>query len=148
MIEIFPVNYNSNGELTRLVSHLLSSNLAIFINLLSSDILGYEEEGEKYNELSTKYERSRKNRAACIAFHGASCKVCELDFSQKYGQTGTGFIHIHHLYPVSKLKESKPLNPIKDLIPVCPNCHSMLHRGEELLSIDKLREIIKSNEIQ
>jgi len=146
MTEIFPVRTDSNEELTQIVSHLLSLNLAIILNLLSSKILEPEEEGKKYDQLSSRYERSLKNRAACIAYHGVTCKVCDMNFSDTYGSTGAGFIHIHHLYPLSIGEGSKPVNPIKDLVPVCPNCHAMIHRGKELLTIEKLREAIKENQ--
>ena len=42
-----------------------------------------------------------------------------------YGEIGEGFIHVHHIIPVSRLVIEKDykINPIEDLIPVCPNCH-------------------------
>ena len=34
----------------------------------------------------------------------------------------------------------------KDLFPVCPNCHAMLHRRKEsILSIEELKQIIQQN---
>ena len=146
MTEIFPVRTESNKELTQIVSQLLSLNLAVILNLLSSEILEPQEEGRKHDKLSSRYERSLKNRAACIAYHGVTCKACDMNFSNIYGPNGAGYIHIHHLYPLSSLEGSKPVNPIKDMVPVCPNCHAMIHRGKELLTIEKLREIIKGNQ--
>jgi hypothetical protein len=38
------------------------------------------------------------------------------------------------------------IDPIKDLRPVCPNCHSMLHqRKKPCFTIAELRVILKKN---
>lgn len=37
------------------------------------------------------------------------------------------------------------LDPIKDLEPVCVNCHAMIHKYKPKLSIDELLEIISSS---
>jgi hypothetical protein len=29
------------------------------------------------------------------------------------------------------------------MVPVCPNCHAMLHRGKTVLSVDELRVILQ-----
>jgi 5-methylcytosine-specific restriction protein A len=36
-----------------------------------------------------------------------------------------GYIHVHHLKLVSQ--GPRKIDPKKDLVPVCPNCHAMLH---------------------
>ena len=61
-----------------------------------------------------------------------------------YGEFGQGFIHVHHIVPISKIGKEYKIDPIKDLVPVCPNCHAMLHRGkdENVLTIDELKKII------
>ena len=86
------------------------------------------------------YERDKKAREACIKHFGCICKVCEFDFSKKYGAVGEGFIHVHHIIPISEKLTVYEVNPIKDLIPVCPNCHAMLHKGK--FSVGELRELI------
>lgn len=73
------------------------------------------------------FERNPAARRACIAFHGSKCAVCRFDFEAVYGSLGKGFIHVHHITPVSKLSDMYRLDPKKDLIPVCPNCHAMIH---------------------
>ena len=35
------------------------------------------------------------------------------------------------------------LNPTKDLIPVCPNCHAMLHRKDPPYDVNDLKELGK-----
>ena len=101
-----------------------------------------EIEGGQFFERAKRYERSRINRAACIEVNGDSCKICGFSFGKTYGEHGEGFIHVHHIIPVSQMGESYSLNPAKDLIPVCPNCHSMLHRRKKVLLPEGLKEII------
>ena len=101
-----------------------------------------EIEGDQFFERAKRYERSRINRAACIEVNGDSCKICGFSFGKNYGEHGEGFIHVHHIIPVSQMGGSYSLNPATDLIPVCPNCHSMLHRRQEVLLPEGLKNII------
>jgi 5-methylcytosine-specific restriction protein A len=109
------------------------------------DLAAYPE-GAVSKVLVNRYERNRFNRTMCINFHGVSCKVCGVSFQSLYGSLGEGFIHVHHTVPVSTLGEGYVINPIKDLIPVCPNCHAMLHRRTPPLSIEELKKFLKNNE--
>jgi 5-methylcytosine-specific restriction protein A len=74
------------------------------------------------------YERNPRARKVCLEHHGCVCTVCRFDFAGFYGDLGAGFIHVHHLIPIAEIKEEYELNPLLDLIPVCPNCHAMLHK--------------------
>lgn len=104
---------------------------------------------EKYQEGLTKtisvnvYERNPKARKKCIEHYGDSCTICDFNFGVVFGELGEGFIHVHHLKPLSEIKESYNLDPITDLRPVCPNCHSMLHRQTPALSIEELINLRK-----
>jgi len=100
-------------------------------------------EGVKRTIVVNSYERNPKARELCIKEYGYSCSVCELEFGDIYGELGKGFIHVHHLIPISKLKKSYKIDPIKDLRPVCPNCHAMLHKKNPPLSIEELKNIIR-----
>ncbi len=97
-----------------------------------------ESEGAALLKLVKQYERSRINRAACIEIHGTACRICNFDFGAQFGELGEGFIHIHHIVPVSEMGGSYSLDPGKDLLPVCPNCHAMLHRRKPTLTPDEL----------
>ncbi|GAA4270438.1 HNH endonuclease [Hyunsoonleella aestuarii] len=88
---------------------------------------GYPE-GYLKSVLVNKFERSIKARNECIDYYGAICAACEFDFEDKYGDIGKGFIHVHHLVPISEIGKSYKVDPINDLIPVCPNCHAMIHK--------------------
>lgn len=80
----------------------------------------------------THYERNPKDRQRALAKYGYTCHVCGLDFEKEYGEIGRQYIEIHHLYPVCNMGEDyqfDPLDPERGLIPLCSNCHSMIHRG-------------------
>jgi 5-methylcytosine-specific restriction protein A len=89
------------------------------------------------------YERNPRARAACLKHYGAVCQVCGMDFNSKYGEVGQGFMHVHHKRPIAMLKANYTVNPLKDLVPVCPNCHAMLHRREPPFDVEQLRALVK-----
>lgn len=89
------------------------------------------------------YERNPLNRKACIALKGTTCAVCGLNFEKKYGPVGAGFIEIHHRKPVSQYDGEQLVNPLTDLVPVCANCHAMLHRRNPPYSVEELKEMIQ-----
>jgi 5-methylcytosine-specific restriction protein A len=97
-------------------------------------------EGAKCSVTINAYERNPKARAACIAHHGLTCSVCGFNFAAVYGNLGEGFIHVHHITPIGEIGKEYEINPKTDLIPVCPNCHAMIHRTEPALTVEQLRE--------
>lgn len=92
-----------------------------------------------------RYERSPVNRAACIAAHGSACNVCGFDFSAVYGPLGHGYIEVHHRVPVSQMGASYIVDPIRDLVPLCSNCHAAVHRLDPPMEPEKLAAIISAN---
>ncbi len=102
-------------------------------------------EGNRYQVLVNKYERNTVNRELCLAIKGYRCNICGFDFEQKYGAIGRHFIHVHHISPVSKIGPDYVIDPAKDLIPVCPNCHAMLHRTDPPFTPAELLEMITDN---
>lgn len=101
-------------------------------------------EGQELSYELTRYERSSKARQQCIEYHGVKCKVCDFNFEGLYGDIGRGFIHVHHIVPVSHQKSEYQIDPINDLVPVCPNCHSMIHRRDPPYRIEELRAILRN----
>ena len=89
------------------------------------------------------YERNTKARQKCIEHYGCICAACGFDFEASYGEIGRGFIHVHHVKPLSEIGAQYQVNPIQDLRPVCPNCHAMLHMQSPAMSIEELKELIK-----
>ena len=98
-------------------------------------------EGACIKVLVNKYERNPANRAACIAVHGLDCKICGFNFSSVYGPLGDGFIEVHHLVPVSMMGAGYIVDPVRDLMPICSNCHSMLHRTDPPMKPETLARI-------
>ncbi len=101
-------------------------------------------EGATKTVVVNAYERSRPARDKCISHWGSKCIVCDFNFGERYGPFAEGFIHVHHLVPLSQIRETYVLDPVADLRPVCPNCHAMLHRRDELMSIEELKELLAS----
>lgn len=101
-------------------------------------------EGVKRQVTVNSYERDNKARLQCIKIHGTTCAVCGIDFEKMYGELGKGFIHVHHVVPIHTIGKGYKINPATDLIPVCPNCHAMLHRGMngEARTIEELKALI------
>ena len=92
-----------------------------------------------------RYERNTENRRRAIEFHGTVCSVCGFDFETVYGDRGKGFIEIHHTKPLSLTNGEVIINPETDLIPVCPNCHRMIHRRKDhVLSIGEISDLIQT----
>ena len=97
-----------------------------------TDDEGWFIEGKRTTKTVNRYERNRKARAECIARHGDSCVVCDFNFGKRYGEHGLGFIEVHHLKPVGGGGgKQRKVNPDRDLRPVCPNCHAMLHKTKD-----------------
>ncbi|MBR0565651.1 HNH endonuclease [Azoarcus sp. L1K30] len=92
-----------------------------------------------------RYERNPANRAACIAAHGARCGICGFDFGTVYGSLAHGYIEVHHRTPVSRMGGSYQIDPVRDLIPLCANCHVAVHRVDPPMPPETLREIFSSN---
>ena len=76
------------------------------------------------------YERSSVALEQCILHHGCKCAVCDIVLSNIYGDIAHGYIHVHHLRQLSEIKESYQVDPINDLLPLCPNCHAIIHIWE------------------
>ena len=121
--------------------HTRSHRRRIFPDEVAASDATYVE-GAVKQVLVNAYERNPEARAACISNYGAVCQVCGLDFSKMYGPIGLGFIHVHHLVPLSAMQQETVVDPIKDLRPVCPNCHAMLHRENPPLPIEALQALI------
>lgn len=100
-------------------------------------------EGAKVRIEVNRYERDRRNRAAALAIHGYSCKACDLDLGGRYGPAAAGLIEVHHTTPVSELGLGYIIDPKSDLIPLCPNCHSVSHRRSPPFSVAELRSMLQ-----
>lgn len=99
-------------------------------------------EGKSKKVYVNVYERNTAARNKCIEHYGYKCQICEFDFEKKYGEIGKNFIHVHHLNDISSIGIEYELNPISDLIPVCPNCHAMLHQKRPAYSLMEIKNLL------
>ena len=68
------------------------------------------------------------------------CEICGFDFYDMYGKHGEGFIEGHHKKPISQMN-IHDTTAIDDIVMVCSNCHSMLHR-KPFLSVEDLKSLL------
>lgn len=128
------------------------------------DVLGEEEpsatelsEGVLRQVSQTKHERNGTLRQLCLKHFGATCQACGMKFETVYGEIGKGYIEVHHLSPISQTGGEHTVDPKTDLVPLCANCHAMIHRlmaaekdkknGVNLegrAALEKLREILQN----
>lgn len=113
-----------------------------------------EEEQLAYNEgagkqvLVNSYERNADARKKCIDYYKEKddgrivCQICGFDFGKIYGPGYDGLIHIHHVVPIASIGSNYTIDPINDLIPVCPNCHMALHSKNDD-TVEELKEKVK-----
>lgn len=100
-------------------------------------------EGATKQVLVNAYERNAQARRACIRHYGLNCSVCGFNFERVYGELGIGLIHVHHLQPLSEASGEYELDPIRDLRPVCPNCHAIIHRRKPPYTIEEIKALLQ-----
>ena len=103
-------------------------------------------EGLVRSDRQTQYERNAAARRKCIEAHGSACSVCGFDFARVYGPVGANFIHVHHIIPLADVRRAHQVNPITDLIPVCPNCHAIIHRRTPCYTIDEVKQFLVASQ--
>ncbi|MDZ4818839.1 MAG: HNH endonuclease [Planctomycetota bacterium] len=105
-------------------------------------------EGAEVFRLLSMYERDLKLRAACLEIHGHDCAICGFNFGKAYGPLGEGFIHVHHVAALSERNRATKTDPKKDLMPVCPNCHAMIHRGGVTRSLREVKQAFMGTRLE
>lgn len=114
--------------------------VSVLVYLFPYELEGEAEGGTEVVTL-TRAERSLLNRSLCLAFHGYGCRACGLNMHEKYGDVAYQFIHVHHLVPVSA-GGSRQTDPINDMVPLCPNCHSVAHLRNPPYAIEEIESMI------
>jgi hypothetical protein len=102
-------------------------------------------EGATISVLVNRYERDPAARNKCVEHYGTDCAACGNSFGDHYGSDMSGFIHIHHLSPLSSIRGQRTVDPIHDLRPVCPNCHAVIHSSNPPLTLDQVRSLIRKH---
>lgn len=126
-----------------------------YINGNMADSLNQQEIVEEYQEFFedgtgkkvyiNMYERNPKARKECLKIYGTKCSICGFDAKKVYGDEFEGKIQVHHITPIHEQGIKYKVNPQIDLIPICPNCHMILHtkvNGKEP-SIEELKSKFK-----
>lgn len=109
----------------------------------SDDDFESAEEGSKTLRYVATYERDLRYRRQALAIHGLRCKACDLNMGERYGVYAEGLIHVHHVVPVSTYEKPRKIDPATELVPVCPNCHAVIHRKKTAtLSIGDIRDLL------
>ena len=106
----------------------------------------YQESGIAKKVFVNKYERNPTARRRCLEMHGTSCVICGFNAADVYGIDFKDKIEVHHVVPIHEIGTDYKVDPEKDLIPVCPNCHMILHTklsSGEYPTIDWIRTHIK-----
>lgn len=105
-------------------------------------------EGDAHEVVLTRYERNPRLRQLCIEAYGGSarCEICGFDFERHYGPRDAGkYIEVHHIAEhaaTSRHKGQHKVDCLRDLIPLCANCHRMIHLlGRETLTPQQLKQI-------
>ncbi|RXG31863.1 HNH endonuclease [Leeuwenhoekiella marinoflava] len=101
-------------------------------------------EGLTRQVIVNSYERNQLARQECIEHYGFTCQVCDFNFKNAYGELGQDFIHVHHVIDIATIGKKYTVDPKKDLIPVCPNCHAMLHKRKPAYTVSELKNIMRS----
>lgn len=105
------------------------------------------QEGKKSSKFVTIYERDQRLKKLAKSYHGTTCYACGFNFEDFYGEYAKDFIHIHHVVPVSEFGQSKAVDYKTELVPVCANCHGIIHRKKDrTLSIDELKSMIAASQ--
>lgn len=93
-----------------------------------------------------RHERNPDARRVCLAFHGTSCAACGFSFEAFDGDAGSGSIDVHHVVPPELLGSGYQLDPVADLVPLCPNCHALAHRSAgPPRTVSELRHIMSAS---
>ena len=143
-----PISETTFNEILDLAQLPVDVSVPNHSNPVTNDLqnkLESNEEGHPSKRYVTVYERDNKNRRQALAIHGCTCFACGFNFGEMYGEYAKGYIQIHHVKPVSELGGSKAINPETDLIPLCANCHAVVHRRKEkTLSLEEIRSMINA----
>lgn len=144
-------SYSIKGDKKGLLSefNVTSENIFGLLNELSSDALSNSPiyiEGALTSKFVNAYERNPKARMKCLEHYGTQCAACNFDFEKTYGEAGKGYIEVHHVLPLTSLKKEYVVNPVQDLIPLCANCHAIVHRKNPIFTLTEIKDMLENNQ--
>ena len=95
----------------------------------------------------TTYERNEVARRLCLAHYGLRCQACGMSFEERYGTIGADLIHVHHVVPLAARQGEYEVDPIRDLVPLCANCHQVVHRRAPPYSVGEVRNALRRQDV-
>lgn len=104
-------------------------------------------EGATVRVQVNRYERDPIARERCIKYYGTTCMACGISLADQYGPQAIGLIHVHHLRPLATLGKRASVNPIRDLRPVCPNCHAVIHSISPPRTIEEVKKMVRAGPV-
>lgn len=137
-----------SDELEESATELLSTIVSIFGFMAgeedNQEFLEFREEGAAKQVWARKYERSRFNRNLAIQIHGLTCLGCGFNFEKFYGIVGDGIVEIHHLEPVHLMEAVRVVDPRTELVPLCSNCHTLVHKIDPPYTLRELQHFVEN----
>jgi len=107
-----------------------------------ADHAGYWE-GAMVRVSVNRFERDRSARDECLRRFGHKCAACEKSLTELYGPEVEGLVHVHHTVPLSQIREGYSPDPTSDLVPICPNCHAVVHAGGRTVrTVEDVRKML------
>lgn len=101
-------------------------------------------EGNRYWS-ATALETDSNLKQQVVSAHGARCCVCGFSFEETYGSIGEGFAVVHLRRRVQPDANPNEIDPVKDAVVVCANCHAMIHKFPgEVIPVEELRKVVAS----
>lgn len=117
--EFFIENFESIEDDMALLDYIIhyDENLSISLDVMC--------QAAKDLTYHLKCERDINTREKVIQIQGTNCAICGFNYARAYGKDiAKDFIDIHY---IGNPEEKKAPDVIRDFIPVCANCHRMLH---------------------
>jgi 5-methylcytosine-specific restriction protein A len=126
--------HDMGNTLYKINDDLIEENLTVKEGTVTYKLHKHIERNSKIN---------RKKKSQYLKEHGKlDCEVCRFDFYETYGELGKGFIECHHRKPLHIIDEESETS-LEDLALVCANCHRMLHRSMDAISIMELKDLTR-----
>lgn len=148
MNALFSYNISESDELKRLTSTSVTKCVKKVRVFKEDELIN---EGTRIIKNVMVLKRSKKLRDFAMQRQlekkDFKCAICGFDFKEKYGEIGKAFIQFHHIVPLSEyveeeLDDKKLKDALQNIIPICPNCHCMIHKLNGNDTVNQLKEII------
>lgn len=142
---------NHSEFMEKVISYIYGND---YVSVTDQEIVEENQEfienGKGKKIVINTYERNPKARKACLIHYGYKCAICGFDAKEVYGDGYDGKIEVHHVTPIHEIGNEYQVDPIKDLIPICPNCHMILHSKSKTtgkyISVQELKELFNKKQ--